>query len=179
MVLGLGLRWLWLGFRGQFIPTLRGTFSVNMQNQRTWQSVSVSHLWTENKVDACFHLPFALGTFHSLPSIIRKWCIYLLQVSHTFTFFMSYSACWLWFHNTYCLWGHETDIITRTRGVGSTGVRIVAARLWGLNQFCVLARSLAYWACRLTLLKMAATSKPNRDLWHLTICWLLEEKKIF
>lgn len=121
----------------------------------------------------------------SVGSNIRKWWIGSKLVSHGFTFFVSYSACWIWFHHVYSLWRHETDIrlalitVTDNRDKeGGTGVQILTVRLWGLNQnqFCILARSPAYWTHRLTLLKMAATTKPNSDLWHLAICWLLEEK---
>lgn len=91
------------------------------------------------------------------------------------------------FDNSFCLRGRETDrrleLITVTDnqdewggGREATGVRIPAACRRRVNQFGALARSVAYWTHRLTLLKMAVTSKPNTDLWLLTICRLLGKK---
>lgn len=136
------------------------------------QKVFVIPICISNSVQKVFHLSLAKHAYIS-SKMATPW-----------PFFMSSPACCVWFHNAYCLWKHGTDIRLELIAVtdnqdegGATGVRIPAACRWGLNQFRTLARSLAYWTHRLTLLKMAVTSKPNSDLWHVTICWLPEMEK--
>lgn len=134
--------------------------------------VFVISICISNSVQKVFHLSLGKHAY------ISSW------MATPWPFFMSSSACWVWFHDAHCPWEHGTDIRLELIAVadnqdegGATGVWIPAACRWGLNQFCALARSLAYWTHRLTLLKMAVTSKPNSDLWHVTICWLLELEK--